>query len=276
MNAVLFYVTPTFRLTGSTLNALEYFLAIHEHNKKIKLILINGTPMFKNFLLRITKERYNLGLFNRIKNNIILMRRSNLVTIKFDQVLVIDYMTIKETKGILSANKIIVISEKYTADPIYFYDKNLYNVEYYGEMFFHYKDHEYKMKCLFNRYKPLKNVSEGTYVNSPRNPNFIYEMNTDDFKKIYDCPGPYIFKNKTNPEENLFEKFTHYVYYHANKWFDPHPRLFLECTFYDKKIVYINSLKIKDGSWYRYIDIKENGLKNRTLSKEDEIVCQLI
>lgn len=272
-NAILFYVTPTFRLTGSTINALEYYIEAHDHNKKIKLILINGTQSFKNNLIKLAKERYRLSFFiNGIENNIINIRKSNLVAHKFNTILVLDYVTIKETKGLLIADKILVISEKYTSNPDYFYDKNLYNVEYYGEMPFHYKDYDYRMKCLFDKYKSLKKVDTGTYINAPNNNDFL---NLETIQKL-GLPMPYIYKSKTDPEENLFEKFTHYLYYHVNAWFDPHPRLFLECSFYNKKIKYINLMEIQDGSWYRWRDIQINGLKNRTLSKEDEIICQLI
>lgn len=273
MNAVLFYVTPTFRLTGSTLNALEYFLEANSHNSNVKLVLINGTPIFRKNITQIAKERYDLGLFNGlgIGKHIISIRKSNLVAHKFDTILVLDYMTIKETKGLLNAKKILVISEKYTADPDYFYDKKLYNVDYYGEMPFHYKDHDYRMKMLFNKYRPLKNVEVGTYINSPRNDILNLQLLAP-----YNLPVPYIFKSKTNHRENLFEKFTHYVYYHADKWFDPHPRLMLECAFYDKKLHYVNPRERQDGSWYRWKDLQERGLEDRTLSKEDEIIRQLI
>jgi hypothetical protein len=137
---------------------------------------------------------------------------------------------------------------------------------------FHYKDHDYRMKCLFDRYRKLGEVKKGTYVNSPRNSNFDFLHNLVGFN----IPLPFIVKSKTKHEENLFEKFTHYLYYHADKWFDPHPRLFLECKFYGKKIFYINPKQIKDGSWFRYKDIEENGLHERTLNKDDEIIRQLI
>jgi len=273
MNAILFYVTPSFRLTGSVLNALEYFIEANSHNNKVKLVLINGTPNFKKNITQIAKERYDLGLFNGlgIGKHIITVRKSNLVAHKFDTVLVLDYMTISQTRGLLNANKILVISEKYTADPEYFYRKDLYNVEYYGEMPFHYRDHKYRMKMLFEKYKPLKKVKEGTYINSPHN-----EMLNLELLKPYDLPTPFIFKSKTNHRENLFEQFTHYVYYHANKWFDPHPRLMLECKFYDKKLFYVNPRDIQDGSWYRWKDLQENGLDGRYLSQWDEIIGQLI
>ena len=172
----------------------------------------------------------------KYKKNIIYTKK--LISRKFDIVLVLDYMTINKTIGLINADKIIVISEKYTAHPEYFYKKDLYNVEYYGEMPFHYKDHEYKMKCLFNHYKPLNEVRSGTFVNSPQNENIFYDLDIDLYMKKYNLPNsPFIFKSKTIPEENLFEKFTHYLYIHGNKWFDPHPRLFLECSFYNKKTV---------------------------------------
>lgn len=273
MNAILFYVTPTFRLTGSVLNALEYFIEANIHNSKVKLVLINGTPRFKKNILKIAKERYDLNVFNRfgLCGNIIDIRKSNLVAYKFDTILVLDYMTIKHTKGLINSKKILVISEKYTSDSQYFYDKKLYNVKYYGEMPWHYRDYKYRMKILFDRYKPLKNIEEGTYINSPYNDSIDIEL-----LEPYNLPTPYIFKSKTNHRENLFEKFTHYVYYHADKWFDPHPRLMLECAFYEKKLHYINPIERQDGSWYRWNDLQENGLKNRTLSKEDEIIRQLI
>lgn len=270
MNAILFYVVPTFRLTGSTINAIEYFLAAYEYNKEVKLILINGNRSFIDKINRIINERYLLDDIENYMNNIICLRKSELPKQEFDTVLVLDYMTLGETRGVINPKKILVISEKYT-DTI-FYDKSLYNVEYFGEMPFHYKDYEYRMKCLFIRYKPLKDVKKGTYVNSPRNNNFDFLYTLD----LPYLPEPFIIKSKTEPERNLFEQFTNYLYFHANKWFDPHPRLFLECRFYGKCITYINPMNLKDGSWYRWEDLNMNGLYNRTLDNTDEIIRRLI
>jgi len=278
MNAILFWVSPTFRLTGSTINVLEYYIEGLTHNSKLKLYLINGTPSFKRKIQKISNERYIFEKrgWEKAMINIIDIQKYNLPSIEFDTVLIMDYKTINEVKGIIRAKKILVISEKYTDQPEYFLSKDLYNVEYYGEMPFHYKDHNYRMKCLFDRYKPLKDVREGTYINSPHNDDLIYNMDITLFITKYNLPIPFIFKSKTEPEENLFEKFTHYLYYHADKWFDPHPRLFLECIFYNKIISYYNPNEIKDGSWYRYNDIMENGITNRTLNRDDEIIKELI
>jgi hypothetical protein len=270
MNAIIFYTFPVLRLTGSVINIAEYFLQGYENNQNLKLVILNGTNEIKRKFLNIIRDRYILKGIEGFESNIINIKRSSIIKEKFDTVLIVDYNTIRQTRGVLNTKKIIVISEKYTEIPDYFYNKSLYNVTYYGEMPFHYKDVDYKMKCLFNRFKPIVNEQVGTYINSPKNKNFDFLSN------IKNLPQPFIIKSKIKPEEKLFEKFSHFLYYHANKWFDPHPRLFLECKFYKKKITYINKYNIKDGSYYRYKDIQENGLKNRTLSKNDEIIRQLI
>lgn len=279
MNYVLFYVVPAFRLTGSTINAIEYFLAGYEYNRKLKLILINSSLSFRKKIIKIIKERYILDGIEDFETNILHLKKSDLPSLDLDTVLVLDYVTINQTKGIINPNKLLVISEKLTEVEEYFYNKSLYNVTYYGEMPFHYKDKKYRMKCLFSRYKALGDVQKGTYVNSPKNDNFYqrpYNPLNDVIDSFLHLPKPFIFKSKTKPEENLFEKFTDYLYYHADKWFDPHPRLFLECRFYNKCITYSNPHKVKDGSWYRFNDLQMNGLHNRTLNEEDEIIKQLI
>jgi hypothetical protein len=269
MNAIIFYEYNMF-ITGSTMNMFEYFLCAYEHNKDIKLVLINASkPTIKKFI-DIIKNRYVLDGIEDFENNIIQTTKGKILRMKFDTVLVIDYNTIKETRGLLRAEKIIVISEKHTES--YFYNKALYNVTYYGEMPFHYKDCEYRMKLLFDRYKKLGDVKKGTYVNSPRNDDFSF---LNDLQMPH-LSLPFIFKSKTNHKENLFEQFDNYLYYHANTWFDPHPRLFLECRYYNKPITYVNPYKIKDGSWYRYEDLLSRGLYDRTLNKNDEIIGQLI
>jgi hypothetical protein len=164
---------------------------------------------------------------------------------------------------------LVVISEKKTDDPEFFFRKDLYNVTYYGEMPFHYRDEEYRMKFLLDRYKKLKTVDEAIFINSPHNEDlsFVDELSLPD--------KPIIYKTR-NHKDNLFEKFDTYVYYHANKWFDPHPRLFIESAFYDKEILYFNPQNIMDGSFYRYKDLMERGIEGRTLTKDDEIVRQFI
>jgi hypothetical protein len=269
MYGLLSYCLGREVITGALIDTFEYFLAIYEHNKNFKLYILNcDEPTLKRFS-SIIKNRYDLDGIENFEDNIVSIPLGHILRFKFKKLLIVDFVTISKTRGIIRADEVVVITESFTDDKFHTYSKDLYNVEYYSEMPFEYKDKEYRMKFLFNRFKKLNQVKEGIYVNSPF--NFDYS-----FLKTLDLPKKPIITKERKHKENLFEQFDEYLYYHANKWFDPHPRLFHECFFYDKKIYYYNIYEIKDGSFYRYNDLLETGLKNRTLTKEDEIVKQFI
>jgi hypothetical protein len=89
---------------------------------------------------------------------------------------------------------------------------------------------------------------------------------------IYEHPRVIVLYSHPKDFHQLFNT---YVYYRLN-YFDPHPRLFYECVFYNKKIIYINHDNIKDGGYFRYIDAIQNGLKNCWLDENDEIVKEMV
>jgi len=276
MNAILYYSPGrTIGMNGSLVNAFEYFISIYEHNPEIKLLCMNTTQKGIDYIVSVMENRYDLSDLNNFKDNIILVTFKDLLRYEFDNLLVLDFVTISKTKGIIRAKKLTVISEKHTEDPKYFYRKDWYNVTYYGEMPFHYRDKKYRMKLLLHRFKPLRFVKEGIYINAPLTNPSIFNPNIKSIIALNLPNKPIILKSGAHLE-NLFENFDIYVYYHANMWFDPHPRLFIECTFYGKEIHYINDYGIKDGSYYRYKDIIESGIENRDLSKNDEIVRMFI
>jgi hypothetical protein len=252
-------------VTGALIDTFEYFLQIYELNKEFKLFLLNCDEITYERFIHIIRDRYNLTGVEDFERNIVRIPLGHFLRFKFKKVLALDFVTVNKTRGILQADEVIIICESFSTNKEYVYNKNLYNATYYAEMPFEYKDKEYRMKFLFNRFKPLKEVKEGIYVNSPFNIDYSFLKNLDLPKK------PIIYKERLHLEK-MFEQFDTYLYYHANKWFDPHPRLFHECFFYGKEIMYFNNYEIKDGSYYRYKDLLENGLEKRILSKDDEIV----
>lgn len=264
-NAIIFYYWND-KLTGSVINLFEYFLCMYQYNKNIEIIFVNGEKEGIDKFIRIMYDRYDIKDLAGFESNLKIVKRYKLMYEQFDRALVLDFGTISEIKGLIRVKDLIVISEKKTEEPEFFFSKDLYPVTYYGEMPFHYKDQAYRMKMLFDRYKKLESVKPKIFLNSPHN-------DKRDFVKRLDLPPdkPIIYKTRDH-RKNLFEQFDTYVYYHANKWFDPHPRLFVESAFYDKEIVYYNFPGVKDGSYYRYHDVMEYGIQNRNLDKEDVIV----
>lgn len=267
---------PKIIINGAIIDVFEYYFAILEHNKDVKLFLIDFNNEFANHLISLMEERYYLDDLNW-KENIVRIKRFNIVKYSFERVLVIDYSTINKLRGILKAKnldvitEITVVSDLFTDKPEYMFRKDLYNVTYYGEMPFVYKDKEYRMKCLFDRFKPIDTVREGYYIHAPENnqkENLITLLNLPYGVPVY-------FKQESHMK-NFFEYFNNYIYYHSNNYFDPHPRLPLECMYYGKYLKYVNVHGVKDGSYYRFNDLATNGLNDRTLNKNDEIVRRFI
>ncbi len=268
-DSAIIYHTYNNRLNGSIINVFDYFLCAYEHNPDIKLIFLNGTKEYVDHFKRAIEDRYDLTGLDGYENNILILPKTRLLRTKFGRVLLVDYGSIPPIKGLLVAKNMMIITEVLPFWNDFILNKDLYNVTYYGEMPFHYWDKEYRMKMLLSRMKPLKNVQSGIFVNSPHNHDFS-------FIEDLDLPDkPLVYKTRTH-QDNLFELFDTYLYYHADKWFDPHPRLFVECTYYGKEILYYNKLDIRDGSYYRYRDVMKNGIEDRDLSKDDEIIKQLI
>ena len=263
-------------INGAVTDLVEYYLCILEQNKNIRLLILNYNPTFEKILINLIRDRYELNNLN-FKKNIIGITKSDLLRMKFYRVLIVDYGTIVKVKGLINIkdinSKIIIMSDLHTEKSSHIIDKKLYPegcVTYYGEMPFVYKDIQYHHKLLFSRLKPLTKVEPNIFLHSPKNDNFdfIPTLHLPRDKKI-------IFKTGQH-KQHLFELFDTFIYYHANKWFDPRPRLMLECYFYGKKILYYNELKIKDGSYYLYNDMIQNGIKYRYLDESDEIVRQFI
>ena len=256
-------------MNGSIINVFEYFLCAYEYNPDIKLIFLDCQQHFYDHFIRTIRDRYDLTGLDGFEDNILQIPRKTLLRTRFGRALVLDYGSIPKIKGCLCAKDFLMITEVLPEEKDFILDKNLYNVTYYGEMPFHYRDKEYRMKMLLSRMKTLNKVESAIYVNSPHNDDFS-------FLEDLDLPDKPILLKKRLHQDNLFELFDTYLYYHANKWLDPHPRLFVECAHYNKEIIYYNMYGIKDGSYYRYHDVKENGTRDRNLTKDDEIIKRLI
>lgn len=265
----IIYFLPSVPVNGSIIDAFEYFLAIYEINKNFKMIAINFQDKQKNSIKELINDRYNLRGIENCWNNIISVELKDLLKIKINKLLVLNYETAMKIKGLINCNKIIVICETTDKDRNTTFNRNIYNVVHYGEMPFDDCDKQYSLKILFHRFKPIKKCEDAIYINSPENNDFS-------FLKDLDIIGKNLIFKKRKHLPNLFEKFNAYIYYHADKWFDPHPRLFLECSFYNKEIFYFNKFKVKDGSYYRYKDLCKNGILNRFLNENDEVVREFI
>lgn len=262
-------------INGSFIDAIEYFLSIYEHNKNIDLVFLGSIGSDRGTILNLIKDRYDLSGLEGWEERVVFKKHLDILRIVFNRVLVVDYTTIKKTKGLLRANEIHVIVERYTENKEYMYNKSLQSVTYWGEMPFEYRDKEYRMKLLFDRIKKPRDVKDQVYLTyGPilKNSGYDQKIDTD---KVLKEKGiiKSVFLKKSSPTDNFFEQFNMLVYIKTAKseW-DTHPRIFVECAYFEKEIIYDNQTVVKDGSYYRYNDTLINGARNRTLNKDDEII----
>lgn len=280
MNAIIIHQYQNQKgINGAIIDAFEYYIQILEYNPEIELIFVSYDHIEIDYLFEIFEEKYYLEDLDW-KKNIKIIPIPKLIYRKFNNILIVDYSTAEKVSGLfVRTNNIFYLSEIADGISNFFFKEK--NVEYYGEMPFIYKTKQYTLKILFNRMRMFNNFEHHIFLNNPRrgsNRKFIehppeYYKQDIDIKEHLDRP---FFIKKQQHTKNLFDYFNKYIYYNTNEYFDPRPRLFHECYFQGKEIVYLNKQQIKDGSWYRYHEMLENGIKNRILSKDDEIVREFI
>lgn len=261
----------THALNGSLMNAFEYYIAIRQFNKSFKLVLVNFSQKYIEALYRTWQQRYVL-LPEDWKKDIVSLTRSEAPFQKYDRVFILDYGTTRDLKGLILAKEITILSEGFTYHPDYYWDESKYNVKYFAEMPFE-RGEKYRMKILFPHFKKIDSSEEGFFVSAP---DYVWFNETEFLKEIKEIKNKKYFLKLKENIDNLFSKFDTLIYYKSRKKWDCHPRLMLESSFYNKKIIYYNKHNIKDGSYYRYKDLNENGLKDRIHTKEDKIIQRLI
>jgi hypothetical protein len=276
MKAIIFnnYIN---QVNGALIDCIEYYLCILEQTNDINLLILNYNKEFKKILIDLIKDRYELDGLD-FESNIVGITKSDLIRIKFDKLLITDYGTIVKTRGLILTkdfnSKILILSDLHTDKPEFTIDKSLYpkgSVIYYGEMPFVYKDIQYRHKFLFSRFKKIDKDENTVLIHSPKNNDYSFMK---DYEILFETKK-IIYKTDIH-KKHLFELFDTFLYYHADKWFDPRPRLMHECYFYGKYVMYSNKSNCKDGSFYRALDLSERKLDDRYLTKDDEIVRQFI
>lgn len=267
-NALIFLVYND-RIHGGYMYMFEYFYTIWRLNNDFKLCLVNGSNELKNNLCDVWEDRYNIP-DKSYRDNIKLSFKPILQRRSFDKVLVVDSGTTYLMKQYVKSKEYIYISEQPNPEKYLIMRRPQYNATYYGEMPFHHKDHQYTIKIPWDIYKDIGKSNDAVFVSSWAKQRDMEEIATNLYPD-----KPLIYKNFKH-RENFFELFDEMLYIQSGNWFDTMPRLFMECEHYGKTINYHNPKEVKDGGWYRYHDLLENGLNNRHLDENDEIVSQFI
>jgi len=290
-NAIIFgmSLTPqTYDIVpmGSLYDSLEYFMKIYETNKDVQLLFhitihYDGiTNIFKqmngNFeslykqLKKIIDGKYYVDDYSFFDNIHFVDLKHLFVNNQLNKILTIDLLTPSIFKKFIARGKEILIIPEWTY-PKYFYQSNVNKVTYYTEMPFCYCDVQYRMKFDFERLKPVDSFANKLYINYPYRD---WKESALIMNKVEEIKKPLLIKE----EQFLYDlhfHFDEYMYFQSSSWFDPHPKLFHECKFYNKPYHYFNWKNVKDGAYYRYYMSLEDNLKELQLDKNDIIIRKM-
>jgi len=256
-----------FVMNGALFDVLDYYLFAKSINKDIKLILIRSKNyMDEDQLYRHIMNRYNLQ--DGWKDGIIWLKKSyQLVSMKFKNIIVMDYFTTKILKY-TNAEKFHLMYD-HDKEYIEYYKSCIKDkrFEIYNEMPFGIGNIHYKLKIPVHLYKQPEKSKPNCYINCSGGKS-LSEL--ERAKKLTD-------KNLlvlSNVPDNFFELWDTYMYIHDGKYFEPRCRLLLEAKMFHKKIIYDNIYEIRDGSYYRWKEIKnlKKLPKQRVLTEEDKLI----
>ncbi len=267
-------------VTGSLFDAIEYYIfsIINDYPVYLVFLITSCLTMdMRSFIEDILITRYNLSdvEIDKIKKNIIYISRTSftvlLIDIYINKLFIFDLVAALylKSKLFLKFRKLFYITE--ITDEQYDITSKYKDIIYVTEMPFCKVTVQYKLKFFFDIYRKFNKFDNCLYVNYPGG-------KIEEVKDIVTKYSKNILEKDHQTNEKTFQIhkfFDKYLYIKSPYWFDTHPRLFHESMFYGKNIYYENKLNIKDGSWYRYYDLMENGLTDRTLSKEDYLIREL-
>ena len=286
-----------FRLNGAVIDAIEYFLFMKSIGLDTKLCVYNRfNKMYSPDIEKIHQlidDRYDLDF--EYKDDILFYDKTwNFIKQEFGNVLILDRMT-AEIFPLLRANKVVIFHDysiRFGTEKLYEKMSRYDHIKIFHEMPFAITagySTQTKLKMAFNLYKKCKQQKHNYFMNFlskgrvcdvqnllgdiPHDEYLFITHKQEDTMKLNDIRDRRLVLWSENPRD-FFNKFNTYVYVHDNIYFDPRPRMFHECVFHGKKILYKNSVGIKDGSWYRYNEILSvpDAIEKRTLTSDDTII----
>lgn len=268
-------------VSGHLYECIEYYYVLRKHIK-VGIFICTSELITKERIRQALEDKYDftneeieslladVHFFDPpkiLKGNNLLLVDGNFPKLKDVHLL------FKNIMAFACYNKAIAAMENITA----FLDFRVY-----GPCEFH---KNYVKKILFNRYRKVNTgVKDVNLLYNKRGPRKISDVTFRELEEKYQ--GDFLLVTDTlveqlstrynqvlPPVENLFEKFSTYIYTPIPKKFDCSPRFIAECAWYDKEVIYhnIDYWGVDHGLYHRYCDI-QNNFDSIILKDNDEIV----
>lgn len=252
---VVYKFKPNNKINGTLFYCFEYFKFLRKFvDAKFYIIGINAKDL--ELVLSIFREKYNTDF-----DNIIPIKITDLYKIKLDKAIILDIMSFYDCKEFLTGDVYCYSNESHKM----FRYKNHRKVTYYGSYSYQNYDVFSYLKLNFEIFKSFGSMP-GVFVSSP---DHIYiKDNLEKYKQQFQ--RPIILKKHHGGNGNIFEMIDAVHYIHTSQ--DRDNRIIPEAFFYGKKVTIEDRYPVLDSVQLRYKDCSENGLRNYTLTEQDEII----
>jgi len=277
LNAILCHMSDECPISGNLFYLIEYFIFLKRKISNIKFVLIDI-----NLDLSKICERYNKKID---ETDILIIKKKDILKYHFKSVLTTDRIY-KYLNRLISAKNIHLFQTWESLN-----NQNLYDFIKKDSRCIIYNESEdagdlnYIRKINFEIYKHFDEYEDNYFLHMPPQRllnkiqfDEIYNTLDENKKILVYTPNKIDFledKNNieihTTPIENLFSKFSEYIYI-VPFGFDYSPRLLIECFYYQRKILNFRSFfKYKDGGTKRLADILSGDISKYFLTENDEL-----
>jgi len=263
-----------FGVCGHMFEMIDYYYAVKEYTSLTPCILLaDGTS--KQELLSAVKQKYT----DLIIDNIVEHPCPKVIIA--NNLLVVDGSPRLKNADLLVNN--IFLFRCSESDFSYYTSKHknvilMQDFEIYGEQLDSIETIDYKKKILFSKYKPMlgdSDVAAMFYLTDVC--RAIPQLELEQLIKKYNFNKNIILTNNTNlysldnvyqvPVDNIWDKFSTYIYTKVPRQIDCSSRFILECEHYGKEVIY-------DIDYYdRALEVrKKDGLTGTELLPNDKFL----
>jgi len=262
MLGVIYEMKEHKKINGTLFYCFEYFIFLNQY-KDTTLYLTNIDEEYLLHLKELFTQRYNFD--TELLNKITLLNGiREMYDVKLEKALYLDVKTFM-TIGMFFKCDTIIYSNEWIDKPT----SKVKDIKLFGYYDYQNFDVKEKLKFHFGIYAPIPKTDTKTA--------FVSGLNADEnvvINNLNITEKNYIFKPIDRAIDDLFMKFDVLYYYHSA--FDKNNRLIPECFFYNKEVKITYTDLPKDSIYYRYNDIKENGIGAYTLDENDLLIKEML
>ena len=265
---ILYHFIKHKKINGTLFYCFEYFVFLNQY-KNTEFWIFDISDKDLETVKNIFKDRYNFdySLLDKIKS---IHLKDFLKAPK--KVIVLDNRTYQNLRLFLPKSQVLwhkTDSKNYNFQTETLNEKDIM----YGSYYYQKYDIEQHLQFHFDIYKPLKKSGDKILISSPSK-SLEQSMQIIESKGIFFNKNNIFFKDSLEHKENLFETFNTFIYL-KTETMDTNNRLIVECYYYNKNIILIDSYQ-EDSVYFRLQELNKYGIDYFRLSLENKLIKEYL